>query len=181
MKLKEVLTLFHNAGNLKRVGRAGWTRFGIPSSESVADHSFRCAFFAMILGDMMDLDCEKMIKMALIHDLAEITVGDITPHDGISDDEKIHKEDAALKQIFEEVPTREYYLKLWEEYQVQETKEAVMIKNLDKLEMAFQAIEYQNEFPDLDLKEFINEAEKQIDIPKIKSLLKELKKPEKAT
>ena len=33
---------------------------------------------------------DKTIKIALVHDLAEALVGDITPHDGISKEEK-HK------------------------------------------------------------------------------------------
>ena len=61
---QELITLFHKVGKLKKIKRAGWTRLGISNPESVADHSFRCAFFAMIYGDLMDLDPEKMMKMA---------------------------------------------------------------------------------------------------------------------
>jgi 5'-deoxynucleotidase YfbR-like HD superfamily hydrolase len=178
---RELITLFHKVGKLKRIKRAGWTRMSIPNPESVADHSFRCTFFAMVLGDLKDLDCERIMKMALIHDLAEITVGDITPHDGISDDEKKQREDAALKQIFQDILNREDYLNLWTEYQNQETKEAIFIRNIDKLEMAFQAMEYQEEFPKLDLAEFIKEAEKQIDLPEVHDLLNDIKKQGKAT
>lgn len=176
-----LITLFHKVGKLKKIKRAGWERVDIPEPESVADHTFRCAFFAMILGDLKDLDCEKIMKMALIHDLAEISVGDITPHDDISEKEKKQREDVAIKQIFEELPNREHYFKIWEEYQMQKTKEAVMMKNLDKLEMAFQAIEYQEKFPELDLLEFIKEADTKIDLPEVQKLINDLKKQEKAT
>jgi 5'-deoxynucleotidase YfbR-like HD superfamily hydrolase len=177
----ELISLFHEVGKLKRITRAGWIRVGVPSPESVADHSFRCAFFAMIFGDMLDVDAEKLLKMGLIHDLAEIMVGDITPHEGISEDEKKQRENEAFNKIFQGAPNSEFYLNLWTEYQNQETKEAIMIKNLDKLEMAFQAVEYQEEFPELDLAEFIKEAETQIDLPEVHKLLNDLKKQEKAT
>jgi 5'-deoxynucleotidase YfbR-like HD superfamily hydrolase len=177
----ELITLFHKVGELKEIKRAGWNRAGIPNCESVSDHSFRCTFFAMILGDMVDVDLERLLKMALIHDLAECEVGDITPYDGISGQEKAQKENQAMEQIFKELPNGENYINLWSEYQMQETKEAVLARNLDKLEMAFQAVEYQKKFPELDLSEFINEAQARIDVPEIQKLLNELKMQVKAT
>ena len=46
-----------------------------------------------------EYDTNKCLKMALVHDLAEATVGDITPHCGVSDDDKHAQELAAMTQL----------------------------------------------------------------------------------
>ena len=39
------------------------------------------------------------MKLALVHDLAECIVGDITPYCGVSPAEKHQREDAAMKKL----------------------------------------------------------------------------------
>ena len=72
---------------LKRVVRAGWTRFPIGNPESVAAHCWGMGLLALLTCPP-ELDREKVITLALIHDLAEVIVGDITPLDGVPKDEK---------------------------------------------------------------------------------------------
>lgn len=66
-------------GRLKRLPRTGWVEAGIKEPESVADHSFRTAVLAMIPADLEGLDSDKVMRMALLHDLAEVETGDLTP------------------------------------------------------------------------------------------------------
>jgi 5'-deoxynucleotidase YfbR-like HD superfamily hydrolase len=135
--------LFHRVGILKRLIRSGWLRHNIPEPESVADHSFRCTFMAMILGDALDVDSEKLLRMAVLHDLAEVQVGDITPYDGISREEKRKMEEEGLRKLLGDIPHANVYLDLWLEYEAQESKEAKILREIDKLEMALSAVEYQ--------------------------------------
>ncbi|KAA0001413.1 MAG: HD domain-containing protein [Thermoplasmata archaeon] len=79
--MHRILLLAIKAGKLKGIKRKGWLRIGIEKVESVACHSYRVAFLAMLIGDALNLNVEKMLKMALLHDLAEATTGDITPYD----------------------------------------------------------------------------------------------------
>jgi 5'-deoxynucleotidase YfbR-like HD superfamily hydrolase len=181
MDCEAFLTLFRNAGKLKDIKRAGWERKGIPDPESVADHSFRCTFMAMILSDMFDVDSEKLLKMAILHDIAECVVGDITPHDDISTQEKFEKERVGILELFQNIPNTQGQIDLWMEYESQQGSEARLVRDLDRLEMAMTALEYQTEFPDLDLGEFVISAEKGIENQKIKDLLKSLKMQGKAT
>lgn len=181
MDTKGILALFQTVGELKRVKRAGWVRAGILEPESVADHSFRCTFIAMILSDLLKLDFKKLLKMAVIHDIAEAETGDITPHDGYSQKDKMEKEHLAFLKIFKDIPLSGAYIDLWIEYEAQITPEAIIIKNIDKLEMAITAMEYQKENPSSDLAEFVDEAERHIDDPKIKQIFQELNKQGKAT
>ncbi|KAJ2043625.1 HD domain-containing protein 2, partial [Coemansia sp. RSA 2673] len=66
---------------LKRTKRTGWVNSGIKAPESIADHMHRMGIMAMLVDDRT-LDQAKCVKMAIVHDLAEALVGDITPFDG---------------------------------------------------------------------------------------------------
>ena len=154
MNYEKLIELFRNLGKLKTTKRAGWARVGVAKPESVADHTFRTAFMVMVLGDILKLDTEKLVRMALIHDLPEALVGDITPYDNLTIEEKRKKEVEAIKELLKDVPHGNEYVELWLEYDQQKSAEAKVLKNFDKLEMALQASEYKLVHPDKDLSEF---------------------------
>ncbi|KAJ2645945.1 hypothetical protein IWW40_005774, partial [Coemansia sp. RSA 1250] len=83
---------------LKRTKRTGWVNSGVAAPESIADHMYRMSIMAMLIQDNA-LDRTKCIKMALVHDLAEALVGDITPFDGIDKQEKAARERQAMREI----------------------------------------------------------------------------------
>ena len=84
---------FQKVLELKNIPRQGWKeKLGINNPESVADHSYSTTVMSMILSDLEGLNSEKIIRMALLHDLAESVIGDIIPND-ITKNEKISKED----------------------------------------------------------------------------------------
>ena len=92
------------------------------------------------------VDANKCIKMALVHDLAEATVGDITPHCGVSDQDKHELELKAMAKMTELSPMGGSEIKsLWDEYEAGTTDEAKLVKDLDKLEMTLQALEYEGD------------------------------------
>ena len=130
--------------DLKNIQRTGWKKnLGLKNGESVADHSFSMALMSMILADMHHLDTNKILRMVLLHDLAESKTGDLTP-DEISKQEKIEIENEMMKKILNSLPDelKNEYQKIWFEYQTKESEESVFVHEVDKLEMAFQAIEY---------------------------------------
>lgn len=66
MALEELIRFSNIIGKLKVLKRSGWiSQVGITEPESVADHSFRCAVLAMCIGDLTNVDTEKLIKMLL--------------------------------------------------------------------------------------------------------------------
>ncbi|RUS26817.1 HD domain-containing protein [Jimgerdemannia flammicorona] len=77
------ILFFIIVSNLKHIDRTGWVRYGITDVESVADHMYRIAVMAMVAGDTL-LDVGKCVQLAIIYDLAESIVGDITLHDNMS-------------------------------------------------------------------------------------------------
>ncbi len=156
------------AGQLKRIGRTGWVRVGVAKPESVADHSYRVALMAMMLGDELGLDTGKLVRMALVHDLPEAVVGDITPGQ-MSTEEKEKRELEAMRDLAPEGDL----LELFKEYLAQETPEAQTLRQLDKLEMAIQAREYES-VQDIDLSEFMDSARAEVSHERLVLLLERL-------
>jgi putative hydrolase of HD superfamily len=138
---------------LKEVRRAGWGRIGIADAESVADHSYGVALLALV-GCPPGLDRDKLVAMALLHDLAESHVGDITPHDGVSRQEKHRRERAAIHHILAGAPA---LLAIWEEAEEGSSAEARYLKRLDRAEMAIQARRYSSSHGS-DVSEFLESA-----------------------
>jgi putative hydrolases of HD superfamily len=83
---------------VQKTPRTGWVRSGVQKPESVSDHMYRMSLLALSLSGSQ-YDHVRLVKMALIHDLAEALVGDIAPSDGISDAEKYRRESEAMKEI----------------------------------------------------------------------------------
>jgi putative hydrolases of HD superfamily len=138
-----LLRFFHLAGRLKRTARAGWALRGIANPESVAEHTCRVALLALVLAPRAEppLDAPRCVAMALVHDLAEALVGDITPFDGVDTDDKLRREDEATR-ILAALAGDDALLALWREYAAAATAEARFVKELDKLETVLQASEY---------------------------------------
>lgn len=64
---------------------------------------YRMALMAMVYEpeDGLVVDNNKLVRMALIHDMAECIVGDITPFDGVSNEKKHQLETDAMSFLCE--------------------------------------------------------------------------------
>ncbi|EPS59811.1 hypothetical protein M569_14994, partial [Genlisea aurea] len=111
----DFLTLCHS---LKTTKRKGWVNHGIEGSESIADHMYRMALMALIADDLPGVNRERCIKIAIVHDIAEAIVGDITPSDGVPKEEKSRMERNALDEMCRLLGgmKAEEIKELWEEY-----------------------------------------------------------------
>eukprot|EP00877_Chromochloris_zofingiensis_P009389 jgi/Chrzof1/4703/Cz14g23130.t1 len=132
--------------NLKVTKRTGWVRCNVYQPESIADHMYRMGMMAMLYTDC-GVDSTRCMKMALVHDVAEAIVGDITPHCQVSDQDKYKLEAAAITKIKQllgqQTHVAEEVEQLWLEYEQQQTPESHLVKDFDKLEMILQAHEYE--------------------------------------
>jgi putative hydrolase of HD superfamily len=134
------------AGRLKRLPRTGWVESGVPDPESVADHSFRVTLIAIILADAQKLDALKVVRMALLHDLAEGEIGDLTPtQKGLDDVGFRQRENEVMSKLLSKLPAdiRPVYSSAWTEFSGGKSPEARLVRDCDKLEMIIQASEYQ--------------------------------------
>lgn len=145
----DILSFYMKYNQLKNIYRQGWlkVRIGLEHKdkcESIADHSFSVALLALTIieKNKLDLDGFKCIKMAIIHELGEIYAGDFTPYDNITKEDKHIKEKEAILRVLETLDEDNDFLKLWEEFEENETPEAKFIKNVDQLEFLLQACAY---------------------------------------
>ncbi|CAL5419070.1 unnamed protein product [Camellia sinensis] len=139
----DFLTLCHR---LKTTKRKGWINHGIKGPESIADHMYRMALMALIASDLPGVNRERCIKIAIVHDIAEAIVGDITPSDGVPKAVKSRLEQAALNEMCEVLGgglRAEEIKELWVEYENNSSIEANLVKDFDKVEMILQALEYE--------------------------------------
>ena len=168
-----ILDFFKTAINLKNISRQGWIdKLSLKHPESVADHSYSMAIMGMLISDLENYDSEKILKMILLHDLAESKIGDYTP-DEIVKDEKVRIENNAFFEITKKLPTiiKSQYDELWKEYQNHTTPESQIVHQIDKLEMALQAKTYQKEgIPKEKIESFLESARISITHPKLKEL-----------
>ena len=131
-----------------------YTRVLMLILESIADHMYRMGIITMLCPPEAGIDRDHCVKLALIHDMAEALVGDITPPDNIakgmyilfrvqggdrrliSDLDVKHKReldsmkyicDELLKPISETIANE--FMELWMEYETNTTKEAMFVKD----------------------------------------------------
>ena len=109
------------------------------------------------------LDLARDLARCLVHDVAEIVVGDLTPHDAIKGQKKHDLERAGMLKIAPQ------WVDLFDEYEQGTSKEAQFVKSMDKLDMGLQAMRYQHQ--GLDLSEFITSARSKTDSTDFASLL----------
>ncbi|KAL7423357.1 hypothetical protein Q5752_002660 [Cryptotrichosporon argae] len=149
----DTLAFLHLLEQLKTQKRSGWIREGVSSAGSlISDHMCRMALMALMIPTTSErpLDIPRCVMMALVHDLAEAHVGDITPVEGVPAHVKHELEEQAMDSFLNEMlggegnrQARERFRSLWDEYEARETPESKLVKDLDRLELALQAVEYE--------------------------------------
>ena len=172
-----IMDFFKTAANLKKIQRQGWVdKLSIKNPESVADHSYSMAIMGMIISDIENYNSEKILKMILLHDLAESKIGDYTPGQ-IDFEKKDEIENIAFLKILEDLPNslKSQYQNFWKEYQENISPESKIVHQIDKLEMALQAKTYQDEGHSKEqLESFYESAKKEIVNPKLKELFRNI-------
>lgn len=138
-RLKKYMQFINEAEQLKNVLRTAWTSEG--KQESTAEHSWRLALLAMVIAEEYpQLDSLKVIKMALLHDIGEIREGDISAALRPDPGEKYLEEERGASGLFSLLPPtmEKEFMELWKEYNEAVTKEARLVKALDKAETIMQ-------------------------------------------
>lgn len=176
-----VLSYFMLIGKLKGIRRTGWVLRGVPDPERISGHMYRMSIMAMMIGNDPDagVDKDRCIRMALVHDMGECIVGDITPTCGVSKEEKYRRESDAmdcLGKLVDNVSAAEFR-SLWEEYEAQSSPESKVVKDLDMFDMIVQAHEYEVEMQDPGrLQEFFDSTNGRFQHPIVKKWVEELYK-----
>lgn len=142
-KLKFLLRFFEKIEKLKTIKRA--LRVSDQShQESPAEHSWRMAIMALLLAENLKIkiDIIKVLKMILIHDLGEITAGDVwfTKKNRKAEKTKFQQELQGAKKIFALLPSKQAksWQKLWLEFANRQSVEAKFAYAIDKIEVIIQ-------------------------------------------
>lgn len=147
MNNDKLIDLFLETATLKRLPRTGWVMRGVPYVESVADHSFGVAFVALALADALDedLDLEKVLVMAVLHDLAEVRLTDlpVSAVRLIPGEVKSEAEAKAIAGLLAPLPGGERLKALWQAFEDRTSLEGCLVRDADKLEMMVQCLRYE--------------------------------------
>lgn len=177
---RKMVDFMATVGKSKRLLRSGWVREKVKDPESVAEHSFRITVLAIVLADQLGVDKEKLIKMTFVMNLGEITTGDLVFERGELIDikkkgEKESKEKEGVKNILRDIGADKEYIKIFDEMIKRKSPEAKIFWQIDKLEMAMQALEYEKD-QNKRLDEFFTNAGLQIETPILKKIFLEILK-----
>jgi putative hydrolase of HD superfamily len=192
-----LVRFLHRIGRLKAAKRTGWLDRGVPKeeAESVADHSFRTGILAWLAAGE-DLDRDKVLKLALVHDLAEALTGDIPPYDVDSlppeadaaarreflerrhirpagrTESKRAAEAVAIADLIADLPSARAteIAALTTELAEGASAEARFVKQADKIETYLQSREYLQSDPSRPMASFAAEVAETIDIPELIAL-----------
>jgi putative hydrolase of HD superfamily len=148
MNRDRLVDLLMETATLKRMPRTGWGMRGVPHVESVAEHSFGAAFVAMALAAVLGegiVDLEKVLIMALLHDLAEVRLTDL-PASAIRlipETVKGQAEAKAIGELLSPLPGGGQMAALWQEFEEGSSPEGRLVRDADKLEMMVQCLCYE--------------------------------------
>lgn len=194
-RAKGLVEFLTAALRLKSTPRTGWLDRGVfpEHVESVADHSFQVALLAWTVaaGDPT-LDRDRIVKLALIHDLPESLIGDFTPYapEEIPDSgadraawrafldrrqsrtpqrsaAKRSAEQAAMRSLLSLLQgnARIELAALWHEIEDGLTAEARFVKQADKLETWLQSRAYLERDAELPMASFSAEVDEVVTHP----------------
>ncbi len=139
LDIVKVLTFLRQAENLKNTLRSATTSQG--RAESSAEHSWRVALLALtVKQEFPEANLEKMLSMAIVHDLAEAICGDIPAPQRKNKEQKHVVERQGMLALCKALPEAmcANLLDLWDEYEAGLTVEARLVKAFDKLETLLQ-------------------------------------------
>lgn len=149
-RLKSTMRFYLLATQLKYIIRSGWDEkhWNVSKErlESIAEHVYGACILALSIDSEFEthLNIDKVVKMLVLHELGEVKIGDITPFDNVTPEEKMKTEHEAIKEVLGNLIKKEEYFALLLEFDERKTKEAIFAYHCDKLEADIQSKVYQD-------------------------------------
>ena len=141
-KIQNLLKFYLLATELKDKIRSGWKVWNIDRErvESVAEHIYGTCVLAIAIDSefKLDIDLHKVIIMIVLHEIEEIKIGDLTPFDKVTKEEKRKIGKKAVEEVLNYLNKKIEYIELIEEFEEMKTKESIFAKMCDKLEADIQ-------------------------------------------
>lgn len=172
----DLFNFFNVIEDLKHSERQGWKDKDVERPrDTIASHSLGASLLGWVMAEKEDLDSDKIVKMLVMHDLIMGYVEDYTPEDEEFDSKK-DMEREAFDKLVEVVPEeiREDFTSLFQELQNQETGDARLAKEADKMDTLLQARSYSQDSDKKFLQEFVESYRDYFSSETGKSMLGEL-------
>ena len=132
MSMKRDLEFMYEIGSLRFIQRT-WRRFLNEDLANLAEHHVRVAWIALVIAKYEKAqNIEKILKMALVHDIAESRTGDV---DYLSRQYVIRNELLGINDMLEDTILASEFIDLWKEYEAHEVIEAKIVKDADYLDV----------------------------------------------
>ncbi len=128
--MKQITNLLFEARILKDIVRSGYAFLGT-GRETIAEHSFMTAFICFAMAKMEpEVNLEKVLAMAIVHDLAEARTGDLNYVEKkyTRTDEK-----KAISHLIKDVSFGNDIKALIQEFNLGETREAKLANDADQI------------------------------------------------
>ena len=141
-----LLELLLEVQNLDRLSRTGYAMRGVSDPESVSEHSWQLSFLVWALGSRVDgLDLSRAIELALVHDIAEVRVGDLPRVSAhyFPPGAKKAAEHAAAADLLAPLGARGQAA--FDEFEAGDTLEARFVRACDQLQMLLKVTTYERQ------------------------------------
>lgn len=131
MKKRDIEFLYE-MGTLRFIQRV-WKQFINPDFANLAEHSLRVAWISLVIAKNENVNnTEKIIKMAIVHDVTESRTGDVHY---LSRQYTKRYENEAAKDIFKNTVLEKEFINLWNEYEERKSIEAKIVKDADNIDV----------------------------------------------
>jgi putative hydrolases of HD superfamily len=132
MSLKRDVEFMYELGALRLIPRQ-WSRFHLSHVQNLAEHHYRVVWLALLIAAREGQgDPAKIMKMAIVHDIAESRTGDV---DYIARQYVDRNEDQAIKDMLKDTALEKDFLAIIQEYEKRESIEAKIVKDADNLDV----------------------------------------------
>jgi len=131
-EVKKLVNFLFEKRILKYLPRDSLTYLKTPLKENVAEHTFYVTIIGWILAKLEKADENKIVKMALIHDLAEVRGGERNLINKFYN--QTLNEPKIIREISKDHNLKNFEIeKLFDEFFEEKTKEAKIVRDADVL------------------------------------------------
>jgi len=135
LSISRDIDFLYEIGTLRFAIRT-WNQFLNPNSQNLSEHTLRVVWTSLVLAKHEGAtDTNKIIKMALIHDISESRSVDVNY---VSRQYADRHEDKALADTLGGTAVADEFLPLWHEYEARQTLESKIVKDADHLDVDFE-------------------------------------------
>ena len=156
----DAVEILRYANQLKRTARTGWVQRGVAEAEDVAAHSYGVVFATLLLARLVEdaIDLGRALALAVLHDLPEALTTDIPSPAWrlLPAGLKAGVERSAIETMLGSAPFAGEWLAWHDELTLNESPEARLVHDADKIDLFVQALIYEEQSSNSPLQEFWN-------------------------